>query len=358
MILRYRPWMRALAVLGLCACASGDPRAAPAVARRPAIAARPHFLKGQLHAHTDNSGDSATPAAEVARWYAAHGFDFLVFTDHNAITTRRSDALRTIPGVELTRNLGACDPPPETDLGCLMHVNALFVDGDEDRGVELPEVATDTRLGYYEAALALTRDLGGIAQLNHPNMAWMMDAAMVTTLAQHGAVLMEIANQNEVESSAGDAAHPSAEVMWDRALTAGAQIYGVATDDAHHYADADAVRARGEPAYVGDLGWVMVRAANEPAAIRAALIAGDFYASTGVQLIDERIDDRALVIDIDDTGAGPYATTIIGTGGAVLAHASSLHTVFPLAAAPAGYVRADIVDARGHRAWVQPIRVP
>lgn len=345
--------MRALALILLLAACRGDDARPVHPAARPA-----QFLKGQLHVHSNNSGDSTTPPAAVAHWYAQRGFDFIVYTDHDAITTYRSDELLTIPGVELTRNLEECDPPPATDMGCLMHVNALVVDADTDRGVDLPELPTTTRLGYYASAVALAHDLGGIAQLNHPNMAWMMDAPMITALAARGAILLEVANQNEVESSAGDDAHPSTEVLWDRALTAGATIYATATDDAHHYDDAAAVRAAGDPAYVGDLGWVMVRAAKNPAAIRAALAAGDFYASTGVRLIDTRVDDHALVVAIDDTGTGPYTTTIIGTRGAVLAHSDARETRFPLATAPPGYVRAVVVDAHGHKAWTQPVRVP
>src|SRR5262249_42784870 len=45
----------------------------------------PMYLKGQLHMHTNNSGDSATPPADAVRWYAAHGYDFVVVTDHNRI---------------------------------------------------------------------------------------------------------------------------------------------------------------------------------------------------------------------------------------------------------------------------------
>ena len=60
-------------------------------AREPRVAVPssppPSFLKGQLHAHTGSSGDSATPPAEVVRWYAAHGYDFVVLTDHNVVTS-------------------------------------------------------------------------------------------------------------------------------------------------------------------------------------------------------------------------------------------------------------------------------
>ena len=53
-----------------------------------------------------------------------------------------------------------------------------------------------------------------------------------------------MANQSSDVANEGDAAHLSTEALWDAVLTAGGTLYGVATDDAHHYADADAVRAR------------------------------------------------------------------------------------------------------------------
>lgn len=334
----------------------GEPR--PDARPGRAAAAPVRYLKGQTHVHTDNSGDSATPAAAVARWYARHGFDFIVFTDHNAVTTFASADLLTIPGVELTQNRADCDPPPATPQGCLLHVNALFVDAHEDRGVSFPAPATLARIDVFQAALDVAGDLGGVVQLNHPNMAWAIDAPLATELVSRGARLIEIANQNEVESSAGDAAHPSTAAMWDAVLSTGAVVYGVASDDAHHYDDADAVRARGQPAFTGDLGWVMVRADRDPAAIRRAMLAGDFYSSTGVGLDRVDSDGERLVIAIHDDGGAPYLTTFIGQGGQVLATSRELVASFEVAAAPAGYLRATVVDRSGHTAWIQPLRVP
>jgi hypothetical protein len=50
----------------------------------------------------------------------------------------------------------------------------------------------------------------------------------------------------------GDKRHPSTEALWDEVLTAGAMVYGVASDDAHHYYDAEGLTARGETVYTGD----------------------------------------------------------------------------------------------------------
>ena len=191
-----------------------------------------------------------------------------------------------IPGVELTQNVDRCAPPPPPGMQCLLHVNALFVTPPRDGKLTwAAPAAGPRRLQIYRRALATTRALGGIAQLNHPNFHYAADAALVTTLAGEGLALLEIANRswdsNDVPAERG---RPSTEAIWDQALTAGANVFGTATDDAHHYFDAAAAGARGEPVFPGDLGFVMVRAAKQPAAIRDALARGDFYASTGVLL--------------------------------------------------------------------------
>src|SRR5262249_1472608 len=151
------------------------------------------YVKGQLHVHSSNSGDSQTPPDAVARWYRAHGFDFIVFTDHNRITALADlPGLLVFAGVELTQNLETCEPPPaDASLGCLLHVNALFVE-DISSPVQLPR--TTVRRDAYANAVAEARRLGGIAQLNHPNFHWGADAAVMGELVTRGLTLFEVAN--------------------------------------------------------------------------------------------------------------------------------------------------------------------
>ena len=125
------------------------------------VAGAPGFVKGQLHLHTSNSGDSATPPADVVRWYAAHGYDFIVVTDHNRVTVERSPpSMLVIPGVELTQNVERCVPPPPAGMRCLLHVNALFVDaaarrpdplatGDRRRAVSRSIIGRSTPAGGW-----------------------------------------------------------------------------------------------------------------------------------------------------------------------------------------------------------------
>ena len=102
----------------------------------------------------------------------------------------------------------------------------------------------------------------------------------------------------------------------------------------------------------------MVRAAKEPAAIRAAIARGDFYASTGVLLARvERTGDR-LEIDVDERSPGVHRFTFVGAGGRALSRAQGRRAAFALAGARGGYVRAVVADGAGRRAWTQPIRVP
>jgi hypothetical protein len=324
------------------------------------VAAGGGFLKGQLHLHTGNSGDSATPPADAVRWYAAHGYDFIVVTDHNRITVARSTpSMLVIPGVELTQNVDQCVPPPPAGSRCPLHVNALFVAPPPHGRIPWPPETGNSRFEIYDRALETVRRLGGIAQLNHPNFHYAADAPLITRLARDGLSLLEIANQSwDSNDVPPDKTAPSSEAIWDAVLTAGANVYGTATDDAHHYFDAASAGARGEGVFPGDLGFVMVRAAREPAAIRAALARGDFYASTGV-LLDrvEEVGER-LEIGVAARSPGPHVITFIGAGGRVLARKEGRRAAFALEAARGSYVRAVVEDSAGRRAWTQPVRVP
>src|SRR5688572_456340 len=75
------------------------------------------WLKGNTHTHTLESDGDSTPA-EMVDWYAAHGYDFLVITDHDKVTRLASDKLVLILGEEITSRL------PKKPL----HVNAIGIE--------------------------------------------------------------------------------------------------------------------------------------------------------------------------------------------------------------------------------------
>jgi hypothetical protein len=341
-----------LLALSLCAC----PRRTVAPSEPPA----PRYLKGQLHLHSSRSGDSRTSPDEVVRWYGEHGFDFIVFTDHNRIgLPLRSARPLVLSGIELTQNVSDCTPPPSPGEQCLFHVNALLVD-PRAAGFDpwRPEPLGD-RLAAYRQGLAAAVRAGGLAQLNHPNFHHGADAALLTALVrEHGLRFFEVANGSFDAGNGGDAHYPSTEELWDRVLTAGGSLYGTATDDAHHYADAASVAARGRPVYPGDRGFVMVRATLDEASIRAALLRGDFYASNGVLLSRAEASDGVLHIEVAPASPGSHRLQLIGTGGKTVAEGVGRSASFPLGQVPPGYVRAVVEDEQHRKAWLQPIRVP
>jgi hypothetical protein len=339
--------------------ATPSPSASPSPRARTGAGAEgaPTFLKGQLHAHTSASGDSHTPASAAAEWYAQHGFDFVVFTDHNRVTEvdppPGDPPMLVFRGVELTQNLMDCSPPPAPHEACLLHVNALFV-GDDARWIFFGAPGSRARVDLYGRAVDRAIALGGVAQLNHPNFQGGADAEVLYAAVQRGVTLVEIANEAVDSRNDGGHGRPSTEELWDAVLTRGARVFGTATDDAHHYDDAPRRRARGEVVYTGDRGFVMVRAARSEASIRAAIAAGDFYASTGVLLDRLEMSPRAIAIDVRQDGLGAFGFDVIANGKTV-EHVEGLSLrLDPRRYAP-GYVRVRVGDGARRHAWTQPV---
>lgn len=350
-----------LLLLSLVLGCSRPTSRAPTPPSRPSVApvarVRPGWLKGQTHVHSDRSGDSHTDPAVVVRWYSEHHYDFIVFTDHNVVTrpppSPRADML-VLPGAELTWNEPECGPP---ESPCNLHVNALFVNApSSDQSLTIQPSDPAARASVYAAEITQAESLGGIAQLNHPNFRYGANAALITDFARRGLRLVEFSNASTGCQNEGDATHPDTEKLWNQVLSSHVDVWNVASDDAHHYDDATERMARGEEVYVGDRGWVMVRAERTPEALRAAMMRGEFYATTGV-LIDD-IEVSAEAITVTSSGAN-NTTTFIVEPGTTLRTVTGPRATLPLSAlgAGVGWVRATVDDGHGHRAWVQPLRV-
>jgi hypothetical protein len=342
------------------------------------------YLKGTTHVHTIHSGDSQTPVADVVRWYAEHEYDFIVITDHNRVIAPGSHPeLMVIPGVELTHNPGTCLPAPPAPGGrCRIHVNSLFVDLSQEvrlaartgrepgTRMDWRERTSKQRVDMYQRALERSAELEGIAQINHPTWHWGVDGALLAELGRRGAVLVEVANQAFARWNPGTESYPSAEAIWDEALSAGVVIWGVASDDAHHYHDAAARMRRAasmpperrSPVYPAGTGFVMVRAERDPAAIRQAVERGEFYGSTGVLLSAvERVSLNGeqgrltVVVKSPDEHEIAFIGTRDGKGGQMLRTERGQRASYTLQ--EPGYVRAVVTDAEGRKAWVQPVFV-
>ena len=287
------------------------------------------WLKGNLHTHTLESDGDSTPA-DVVRWYAEHGYDFLAITDHDKVThVEDSMGLVLILSEEVTDRL------PKKPL----HVNAI--------GIEEPVKPQGgaTPVEVLQRNVDAVRKAGGLALVNHPNFGWAFGADELLQLER--ANFLEIASGHPFVNAQGP---PSVESMWDRMLTAGKRIYGVAVDDTHHLK-----RVLDEGMVPPGKAWVMVRAEQRDAkSILAALGAGDFYASNGVELAELTIDKKSIVVRVKEKNLARYRIQFIGSGGRVLQETAGLTATYTIRGNEP-YVRAKVIDSNGLAAWGQPV---
>jgi hypothetical protein len=321
---------------------------APALEPTPAFIEGEQWLRGTTHVHAKPSGDSAEPVEGVVRWYESRGYDFIALTDHNRVTPVAPPArLIVLPGIELTHNRKDCEPAGDESGNCRIHVNALGVTARPEGKLEWNDYSIRQRIALYDKAYGVARDLGAsVIQINHPQYYWGMTPEVMTAIGK-GAQLVEIANVAFAKWNAGDATHPSVEALWDAALGQGVTIWGVASDDAHYYRDDGAGK------YPAGGGWVMVRARRDPRSILAALAAGRFYSSTGVELARaERVGDE-LVVEVAPAAKGQHTIAFIENGKLTTTTSGlSARRVLP----QTGYIRAVITRDDGKQAWVQPVR--
>lgn len=375
------------------------------------------WFRGNLHTHTLWSDGDAAPEAAVA-WYAEHGYDFLVLSDHNILPEgefwrpigggykearpEHVAALRARFGADRVEVRPRAGGGEELRLKTLAELRAQFerpgrfvmIQGEEisdvfakrpihhgavniERRIEPPGGATVRELLRRTlAAIAAEGERTGrpvLGHLNHPNYLWGVSAEDLAAVVEER--FFEVYNGHQLVRNEGDAEHPGTEAIWDYVLTlrlavaGGAPLYALATDDAHDFREFPGVANPGR-------GWVVVRSpALEADALVAAIAAGDFYASSGVRLRDVGADGRRLVVEIDPDPGVSYTTRFIGTRrrpgvpAAELAIGETLATVVGTRASydfrgDELYVRALVVSDRRHpngyspedyeSAWVQP----
>jgi hypothetical protein len=220
------------------------------------------YRKAQLHCHTRRS-DGAFEPLDLARRYRDAGYAFVCLTDHDRVTR--------------------CDEANDAGFIVLPGVEETMVRGLRPLGPHLGRILVDNVAGAPGAEECIRRTIaaGGVAILNHPSWpgnlwtgAWSVDAMN----ALPGPFLVEIWNPHS---------NPREDVRrWAAtALAHGPRVFigAAAGDDCHTTAQFNQA-------------WVMVRVAVvTAAALRNALLAGAFYASTGVEA-EFRVEGSAVTV--------------------------------------------------------------
>ena len=281
------------------------------------------WLKGALHTHTTASDGRLSPLA-LAKRYRDLDYDFLFFTDHNRVTRLDAplDGILTLPGIEL----GVSTRRPHQ----VWDFVGLMTD---------PDVTVPGRFASPRDVCECVRAHSALCVLAHPY--WSQLSGKDLTRID-GVPLVEVWNTgSELETGRGNA-----EYQWDWALGAGVRLNGVAVDDCHSRVD--------------DTGgaWVMVKSAElSPGAIVDALRRGRFYSSCGPEMRDVRLTDDALEVETSACVAVGFvadrqkgARVVAGPGDEL----TSARCVFR---GGERYVRVQVLDAHGRKAWTNPFHL-
>ncbi len=299
------------------------------------------WYKGNLHTHTLNSDGDSTPD-DVVRWYRERAYNFVTITDHNYFTSvdglnavhGADDKFLVVRGEEVTDRFG--DKP--------IHVNGL----DPARFITPP--GGGSLVAMVQNMVDAIREARGVPSINHPNFGWAITADELGQVQRTR--LFEVFNGHPTVNNLGGGGVPGLEETWDRILSSGKLLYGIAVDDAHVFK-----RPEDKTAPRPGTGWVHVRAPRlEARAIVEALERGDFYASTGVELSAVSATASSLSITIKTASSSKYRIQFIGRRGRVLSESVTSPAAYTFKG-DEGYVRARVIESNGAQAWVQPVPV-
>ena len=331
-------WLAGCTVLMLLLLLAAVPNP---VAPQTPVAPKPtlRWYKGNTHTHTLNSDGDSTPD-EVVRWYRENGYNFLVLTDHNFVTSvdglnalhGADDKFIVIKGEEISDIFGKKP----------IHVNGLNLSRkiDPQGGRSVVEI--------LQRNVDAVRAASGVPHINHPNYEWAITADDLKQVENNK--LFEIYNGHHLVNNLGGGGVPGLEEVWDTILSSGKLLYGIAVDDAHTFK-----QPWNKNSAQPGRGWVVVRTDRlTTAAVLEALERGDFYASTGVELADYQINSKEIIVTIKQEGSSKYRVQFIGKGGRVLKEEVNNPAVYQLRGDEL-YVRAKIVESNGKLAWTQPV---
>lgn len=322
------------------------------------------WRRGNLHTHSLWSDGDDYPEM-IAAWYREHGYQFLVFTDHNTLLQNERwvgidktkngrkafEALKVaFPGEWVKTRSREIEKGEDKKKESVEEVRLktfdeifaklavpqeyLLIQGEEitDKYKNKPihMCATNTLellppLGGESVIDVLQRNMDSarsrrertgvktLVHLNHPNFGYGVTAEQLMRIV--GENFFEVYNGHPSVFNSGDAVHASTARMWDIINSFRLSkldlplMYGLATDDGHNYFE----NMPGQGAQPGR-GWVMVLTKTlTPDALVEALEAGQFYSSSGVTLESVTAQGGQMqIVAVPEEGV-TYKIDFIGT---------------------------------------------
>lgn len=296
------------------------------------------WFKGNTHTHSLWSDGNDFPEM-IMDWYKSHGYDFISLSDHNTLgdgekwVTLPAQPFRQARFREYLEKYGKDWVTYKTDpegkisvkLKTLAEYKPKFEEKDKFLIIPAEEVSDKYKNKPIHMGAINIKELikpqGGnsvtevmqnnidqvyeqrkrtgqpmFAHINHPNFQWAIKLEDMMNLK--GDRFFEVHNGHPHVHNYGDSTTMGMEELWDKLLIHYIEkgqdlIYGLATDDAHHYLEYKIGASN------PGRGWIMVRAKElKPAALIEAMEKGDFYATTGVELQKLDFKDRTLNVEV------------------------------------------------------------
>jgi len=306
-----------------------------------------NWYKGNLHMHTTRSDGRADPAAALSA-YRRSGYDFVAITDHRKPgitiepgctgvldgTALSPENMLLLSGVEWDTGGTNSDLPGDCPCWHILGIGMTSSGKDADFAA--------IRHPSPQQIVDIIRQDGGLAILAHP--CWsVMDPASLTGVT--GFAAAEIYNAISENPWNGNRADSS---IWFDLWASNQRICmpAVAGDDAHSY-DGDQCQS-----------FTMVRAASLTRdGIMDAIRRGDFYASRGPVIKDIALDRENHLLRIDcsaDVVAAAFYSNSIWQENRVMSVLHKGTVTYPIAREET-YIRAELMDRFGRKAWTSPI---
>lgn len=311
-----------------------------------------HWFKGNLHTHSYWSDGDEFPEV-IMDWYKSHDYQFVALTDHN--TLAEGDKWKVISQDSIYQNgfknylrdYGSSwvnykiDSLNQTivklktyeeyrgqfeEIGKFLIIQSEEIT-DHFQGKPLHMNATNIKKkidpqGGNSVVEVLQNNIDVvikqrdefnipmIVHVNHPNFGYAI--GLKDMIALKNEKYFEVYNGHHMVNNSGDSIHMSTEKMWDLINIAYVEknkplMYGLATDDSHNY------HIKSNKWSNAGRGWVVVRADSlNPKSLIKAMEAGDFYASTGVELKGLILDKKRISIEINQEAGVTYKIAFIG----------------------------------------------
>lgn len=265
------------------------------------------FYKANLHCHS-NISDGALSPEELKELYKSHGYSVLAYTDHDVMIPHPElcdESFIALNGFEVQFKGPIRSPGVANEKACHICFIAKSPDINEqpcwnekyayigNAKSHINEVSVDSETNGFmreytpeciNKLISICRDKGFFATYNHP--AWSLESYPEYTKYE-GLNAIEIYN-----NSAEMLGYPSyASNAYDDILRSGKRVYAVAADDNHNKPSRNDAFG----------GFVMIKAKDlSYESITEALFNGDFYASSGPEIKDIRIEDNKIYIECSD----------------------------------------------------------